>query len=129
MFKFGRDFWRSFWAIPLVKVRSHTANCPALSLAASEYLKGFSFRPYFISFPVKISWEKPAKALLEGTTCKQCLLHSPSLPSHPVHHRHLSSWSSMIPPWEICADYSFDELVLYIPGNGYQETLLHHLPR
>lgn len=107
MFKFGRDFWRSSWAIPLLKARPPTANCPALSLASSEHLKGCSSSPYFVSFSVKISWEKPAKALLKEITYKQYLLPSPSLPNHPVHCRHFSSWSSMIPPCDVCADYSW----------------------
>lgn len=58
-------------------------------------------------FSVKILWEKPARALLKEITCKQYLLPSPGLPSHPVHQRYLSSWPSMISPWETCADYSW----------------------
>lgn len=92
MFKFGRDFWRPSGAIPLLKARPPTASCPVLSLAGSEYLKGCSSSPYFISFiSLKTSWEKQAKALVKEIPCKQYLLPSPCLPSHLVHRcRHLS---------------------------------------
>lgn len=98
------DIWRSSWATPLLQARPHTASCSELSLSGSEYLKGCSSRPYFISFSVKISWEKPAKALLKESLVYNIYYTLLVYQATQFITDIYQAGQAWYPPWEICAN-------------------------
>lgn len=57
----------------------------------------------------------------------ECVWFSPSLLRYTFYHRRLSGWSGAI---SFCKSTitTPNHLVLHMPGNGYQDYLLHHLP-